>query len=578
MKLSIGKRLSLGFGGLLIIVLVFGIYIIVMSQKNKNVSEKIINVYTPSKTLLNDYYTTIDNSKMLIKSWVFIDKLPDTKDKLRLVNLHDSIYPALVKEIDQIKEKWEPGDRSLMDEILKTVKDSLFVEHKTITTDLGTFEAYNDGVLLFLSKNKVEYDGEVIILTDRILKKIAALQGKINELAAKANETLKSSNRSFQTSIYVLLAILLITATVAALLTSRSILIPVNRLNNTLNLMSKGEMPEIELVDTGDEIGEMSMSLKNVVNELRKIIAEIKDSALFLSNHSKTLTRQAKILSTGAGEQATYVQEINASIEKILASLDMNAENSKLAETLVLNFVSSIQNNSTNVSKTFDALNKISQKVNDVNDIAFQTNILSLNAAIEAARAGEQGKGFGIVAQEVGKLAERSKIHANEIEDLSAISLNIAKTTDEVSSGLIPQIHKTQELIGTITGAISDLSSGVNVIHKTAVNLNGIALQNSNFSGDMSQNSKDLELQVAKLMQSVSFFKISQKEMASALVDKKEPNKKEALETVNKTEEKKEVEKTIEPKPEEKKSLTSKNEPGFKLDFDVDFDDNFETF
>lgn len=558
MKLSIGKRLLLGFGGLLFIVLIFGIYIIVTSQKNQKVSEKILNIYAPSKSILNKYYNIIDNSKMLIKSWVFIDKIPETPDKIRLVNLHDSIFPALIKELDQIKTKWEAKDENLVDEITTQVKDTLFVQHKKIIKLLGSFEAYDDPEVFFETRPTVEDGGEVIEMTKKILDKLSILQGRINKQVTNANEALNDSNESFQTYIIVLFVLLIITSVITALLTSRSILLPVNRLNNTLNLMSKGEMPEIELIDTGDEIGEMSMSLNNVVNELRKTITEIKDSAIFLSDHSKTLTKQARILSTGAGEQATYVQEINASIEKIVASLDMNAENSKLAETLVLNFVGSIKNNSSNVSKTFDALYKISEKVNDVNDIAFQTNILSLNAAIEAARAGEQGKGFGIVAQEVGKLAERSKAHANEIEGLSALSINIAKTTDEVSSGLIPQINKTQKLIGSITGAINDLSSGVNVIHKTAVNLNGIAMQNSSFSDDMSNNSKDLESQVAKLVRSVSFFKISNTETTEAINSNKEAK--------------------IEIVPVEEKSDISSKESGFNLDLDIEQDENFETF
>jgi methyl-accepting chemotaxis protein len=335
-------------------------------------------------------------------------------------------------------------------------------------------------------------------------------------------------------------------------------------------------MPHTELVDTGDEIGQMSMSLNNVVNALRNIVAEIKDSALFLSKYSKTLTKQSKIISNGAGEQASYVQEINQSIEKIVSSLDMNAENSRLAEDLVLNFASSIQNNSVNVTKTFDALNKISEKVNDVNDIAFQTNILSLNAAIEAARAGEQGKGFGIVAQEVGKLAERSKSHANEIETLSGLSIDIARTTDEVSNGLIPQINKTQKLIGSITGAINDLSSDVNVIHKTAVNLNGIALQNSNFSGDMSKNSKELESKVESLMQSVSFFKINEEEMPGNERDNVVDLDKEEVVAETKVTEKKVVETKTDVKPfvQEAKPI----DKGFDLDLNIDEDDNFETF
>lgn len=571
MKLSIGKKLSLGFGGLLFIVLIFGIYIIVTSQKNKNISEKIINIYAPSKSLLNKYYNIIDNSKMLIKSWVFIDKIPETPDKLRLVNLHDSIFPALINELQQIKKNWEAKDEKLVDEITKQVKDTLFVQHKTIIALLGSFEAYDDPEVLFETQVVVEDGGAVIEMTKKILDKLSILQGRINERVTNANEALNDSNESFQFYIIVLFILLIITSVITAFLTSRSILLPVNRLNNTLNLMSKGEMPEIELIDTGDEIGEMSLSLNNVVNELRKTITEIKDSAIFLSDHSKTLTRQARILSNGAGEQAAYVQEINASIEEIIASLDSNAVNSKLAETLVLEFVNSIKNNSSNASKTVEALYKISAKVNDVNEIAFQTNILSLNAAIEAARAGEHGKGFGIVAQEVGKLADRSKIHANEIEDLSVLSINIAKTTDEVSNELIPQIQKTQKLIGNITTAISKLASGVVVINKTAVNLNGIAQQNAAFSDEMSNNSKKLESKVAKLMRSVSFFKIGNIEIPDS-----DDNNKEVVivKEADYTEVKKETEKITEIKPVGKKPDIKSKESGF----DFDLDDNFEAF
>ncbi len=573
MRLSIGKRLQLGFGILLVIVLIFGLIIIVKTKKNNTISEKIINTYTPSRTLLNKYYNIIDNSKMLIKSWVFIDKHM-TDDKKRLLELHDSVFPALVVELAQVKTEWLEEDIKLLDEITKLVKDSLFVEHKRITTDLSSFESYDDLSLLFPAQDMVIEGGIVIGMTQRALDKLSTLQGRINNQSAVANEELKSSNKSFQTFTVVLFIILIISSIITAFFTSRSILIPVNRLNSILTRMSRGEMPQTELVDTGDEIGQMSMSLNNVVDELRNIVAEIKDSAVFLSNHSKTLTKQSKIISNGAGEQASYVQEINQSIEKIVASLDMNAENSRLAEDLVLNFASSIQNNSVNVTKTFDALHKISEKVNDVNDIAFQTNILSLNAAIEAARAGEQGKGFGIVAQEVGKLAERSKSHANEIETLSGLSIDIARTTDEVSNGLIPQINKTQKLIGSITGAINELSSDVNVIHKTAVNLNGIALQNSNFSGDMSKNSKELESKVEKLMQSVSFFKISDDELPDTKSDKTDNDEIVKEEVV--TEAKEVVEKKTEAKPVVKE--VQPIDKGFDLDLDIDEDDNFETF
>ena len=316
MRLSIGKRLQLGFGILLGIVLIFGLIIIVKTRKNNTISEKIINTYTPSRTLLNKYYNIIDNSNMLIKSWVFIDKHM-TDDKKRLLTLQDSIFPALVTELKQVKTEWLDEDIKLVDEITRLVKDSLFAEHKVITTDLSSFDAYDDPSLLYPAQGMVTEGGIVVALTQRVLDKLATLQGRINNQATVANEELKSSNKSFQTFTVVLFIILIISSVITAFFTSRSILIPVNRLNSILTRMSRGEMPQTELVDTGDEIGQMSMSLNNVVNALRNIVAEIKDSAMFLSKYSKTLTIQSKIISNGAGEQASYVQEINQSIEKI---------------------------------------------------------------------------------------------------------------------------------------------------------------------------------------------------------------------------------------------------------------------
>ena len=345
MKLSIGKRLLLGFGGLLFIVLIFGIYIIVSSQKNKKVSKKIMNIYTPSKTLLNKYYNTIDNSKMLIKSWVFIDKIPKTHDKLRLINLHDSIFPALINELEKLKKSWNAEDIKLADKITIQVKDTLFVQHKKIMKLLSNFEAYDSPEVVFEAQPAVEAGGDVILMTMKILNNLSILQSRINEQDANANKELNNSYQSFQKYITILLILLLITSTITALLTSRSILVPVYRLNNILNLMSKGEIPEIEHIDTGDEIGQMSLSLNNVVKALRKIISDIKDSTLFLSDHSKTLTRQAKILATGANEQADSVEEITSSTDEIVASIDSSTENSKLAEANILKFVKNIKNN-----------------------------------------------------------------------------------------------------------------------------------------------------------------------------------------------------------------------------------------
>ena len=508
MKLTVAKKLYMGFGIILFIVIVFGIFIILRMQINKKISNEIINVYNPSKTVINDYYSIVDNSKMLIKGWVFIDKIPNTPDKIRLQKLHDSIFPALVTEAKPLIENWDEKDKLFFEKITKTVKDTLFQLHENIMKSLANFEAYDDPDVLFEINLMVEDGGEVIEKTNQILSGLSELRTTISEKAKLKNTDVMESYAAFQTSVVIILLSLIVIAVIVAILVSRSIIIPIYRLKGVLNEISSGKIPDVELRETKDEIGEMTGSLNNVTQQLRRIIADIQTSTLRLSDLSSVMTQNAEKVSEGANDQASSIEEVSALLEEILANLDQNAENMHVAEKFVKKAVDEIKNNDENVNNTVKALQNISEKISVINEITFQTNLLSLNAAVEAARAGQYGKGFAVVAAEVGKLAERSKNSSSDVEQLSISGIKIAQTTQNNSNKLIPNIQTTDKLIHEVALTGLELKEGVNQINNAVMQLNKVANQNTSMAQNMSTSSSKVSEEADYLKSSINFFKI----------------------------------------------------------------------
>jgi methyl-accepting chemotaxis protein len=480
---KIGTKLAIGFGVVLGLTLLTG-YIGFSSLKT-------VNGHSENAAKLSQLNVQMLEARRQEKNFELrgLEKFGnDTKNSVE--KLHDICRETskLLVEFEVLVKKESEKKK------LDTIKISL-------ADYLASFDVFVDG------KTKIRDKEFLDSVNNSMVKYARNFQSGVKSLDKIYSDRKYQAISQANMLLFVFVVISLLVGFLVAFTITRTISSGIKKGVEFSVRIANGDLTADLDIDQKDEIGILAQALSAMRNKLNEIVYNIVESAKYLSSASQEISAGAQQLSQGASEQASSIEEVSSSVEEMVANIHQNTQNASQTEKITVNSNISI-NEGFDFAKTMAvSMQKTAEKTIVINDIAFQTNILALNAAIEAARAGEHGKGFAVVSAEVRKLAEHSRIAANEIENLTHSSVDFAEKTGVKLSNVVSDIDKTVKLVREIASSSAELSKGSEQINSAIQQLNIVTQQNAASSEELATASEQLTSQAEQLKELVSYFK-----------------------------------------------------------------------
>jgi len=438
------------------------------------------------------------------------------------IEIFDNLEKAATKYLDQNIEELKKDAEVLF--VTNIIIGSLlfiftlalgFLIYKKISSDMHLLQNNLFDFFDFIAKRKKDIEIKNIEGTDEFAVLINTINENVEEtkkLAQQDNEVLKEIDEviSRVESGFFTYNVKKEAGTqeVALLKTNVNNMINITKekLDNLQQILEAYGQYKYDFVLSADKrkgmagnIGTLATSLSALGEDISIFMATFSNIVEQLNHNTTTLINTSSSLSQSSNVQAASLEESAAAIEELTTTIQSNGHDINRMSTLSDELKDTADTGNTLANNTSSAMEEIVSKVNQINEsitiidqIAFQTNILSLNAAVEAATAGEAGKGFAVVAQEVRNLASRSAEAANEIKSLVESAISQANNGKNVATTMIEGYQKLNEKINTTKEIIDNVSVSSKEQRDTIVQINDAVARLDSMTQENASNANAL--------------------------------------------------------------------------------------
>lgn len=411
---------------------------------------------------------------------------------------HEELDPQAKDLIEAVNDKYGPYINDVIHKLISTLEDRDYAEFYKINESIGNQRAEE-------------------------------FQRSLYELNAYEQMRMQSYLEEAQVSIKTAL-IIIITGIVMGLiftlliryLFAKCVVSPLRDLGTHFDLIANGDLSRSVRFEGTNEIGFIYDSVQRMQSSLQSMVKQVRNSAETINGSALELFSGNTELNTRMEQSAASLQQTASTMSQIATTVRLNTDNAIEADKVTKKAADIAQKGGEAVRTVVDTMGGIAQSsaqitefVNVIDSIAFQTNILALNAAVEAARAGEQGRGFAVVASEVRALAQRSAQAASEVKTLIEsssvqVQMGAQQATDagKVIDEVVGAVNSASLLMSDITRASDEQADGISQINVAVSQMDAVVQQNSELVVQLTGLAGALQDHAGHLNQAVAQFRV----------------------------------------------------------------------